>query len=210
MNVLAIGAHFDDIELGCGGAIARHVAQGDQVYAYVATDSGFMNQNNEVVRSSVVAKREAQEAMRVLGVKELICGAFKTLELEFVDALNVQILEIVSDNHIDIVYTHWADDVHHDHHALARASLHGCRHVQRMLMYRSNWYHSVSDFRGNFYVDITDYWEIKQRAIEAHKSEMGRTCNKWISFFKNEAENAGQRIGVRYAEVYEVVKWLEG
>ena len=32
MNVLAIGAHFDDVELGCGGALARHTAQGDTVY----------------------------------------------------------------------------------------------------------------------------------------------------------------------------------
>jgi LmbE family N-acetylglucosaminyl deacetylase len=209
MNVLAIGAHFDDIELGCGGAIARHVAQGDQVFVYVATDSGFINQNNEVVRSSAVAKHEAENAMRILGVKSLICGSFKTLELEFIDELNIQILEIVSDHQIDLVYTHWSDDVHHDHYALARASLHGCRHVQRMLMYRSNWYHSASEFRGNFYVDISKYWGIKQKAIEAHESEMGRTANKWISFFRNEAENAGQRIGVKYAEVYEVVKWLE-
>ncbi len=210
MNILAIGAHFDDIELGCGGAIARHVANGDQVYAYVATDSGFVNQKKEIIRSSKVARKEAENAMAILGVKKLICGEFKTLELEFVDELNVQILDIVTDNNIELVYTHWANDVHHDHYALARASLHGCRHVQRMLMYRSNWYHSVSDFRGNFYIDISEYWVIKQRAIEAHESEMGRTSNRWISFFRNEAENAGQRIGVQYAEIYEVVKWLEG
>jgi len=209
MNILAIGAHFDDIELGCGGAIARHVANGDQVYVYVATDSGFVNQNKEIVRSSKVAREEAEDAMRILGVKELICGPFKTLELEFVDKLNVQILDIVTDKRIDLVYIHWADDVHHDHYALARASLHGCRHVPRMLMYRSNWYHSTSDFRGTFYVDISEYWKIKQQAIEAHKSEMDRTGKKWISFFKNEAENAGQRIGVPMAEVFEVVKWLE-
>jgi len=209
MNILAIGAHFDDIELGCGGAIARHVARGDQVYVYVATDSGFANQKKEMVRSSKVARKEAEEAMRVLGVKELICGPFKTLELEFVDELNVQILNIVTNNNIELVYTHWSDDVHHDHYALARASLHGCRHVQRMLMYRSNWYHSTSDFRGNFYIDISEYWNIKQQAIEAHKSEMERTGKKWISFFKNEAENAGQRIGVNKAEVFEVIKWLE-
>ncbi len=209
MNILAIGAHFDDIELGCGGAIARHVATGDHVYVYVATDSGFVNQNKEIIRSSKTAQSEAEKAMAILGVKELICGPFKTLELEFVDDLNVEILEIMTSKKIDLVYTHWADDVHYDHYALARASLHGCRHVPRLLMYRSNWYHSASSFRGNFYVDISEYWMIKKRAIEAHESEMNRTGMKWISFFKNEAENAGQRIGVPMAEVFEVVKWLE-
>jgi LmbE family N-acetylglucosaminyl deacetylase len=58
-------------------------------------------------------------------------------------------------------------------------------------------------------VDITDYFETKVEAINAHQSELERTHKKWIQFFQNEAENAGQRIGVKYAEVFEVVKWLE-
>jgi len=208
MNILAIGAHFDDVELGCGGALAKHAANGDTVYVFVATVSGFSNQNAQAVRSSEIALREAQDAMKLIGTKEMICGQFKTLDVEFVDELNVQILRIVQDKNIDLVYTHWTGDIHHDHQAVARASLHSCRHVPRLLMYRSNWYHSTQDFRGNFYVDITDFWSTKEQAIRAHVSEVERTGNKWISFFRNEAENAGQRIGVRHAEVFEVVKWL--
>ncbi len=209
MNILAIGAHFDDVELGCGGALARHAANGDNVYVYVATVSGFSNQYDQSVRSSAVARAEAEAAMRILGVKQMICGAFKTLHIEFVDELNIEILKLVQDLKIDMVYTHWSGDIHHDHQALSRASLHSCRHVPRLLMYRSNWYHSTLDFRGNFYVDITPWWDAKEQAILAHESEMERTGRKWVSFFRNEAENAGQRIGVRYAEVFEVVKWLQ-
>lgn len=208
MNILAIGAHFDDVELGCGGALARHAALGDTVYVYVATLSGFTNQYDQSVRTSEIARREAEAAMEILGVRKLICGKFKTLEVEFVDALNIEILKLVQELKIDMVYVHWTGDIHHDHQAVARASLHSCRHVPRMLMYRSNWYHSTVDFRGNFYVDITNYWEKKALAITAHASEMERTGNRWIEFFHNEAANAGQRIGVRYAEVFEVVKWL--
>jgi len=76
-------------------------------------------------------------------------------------------------------------------------------------MYRSNWYHATSEFRGNFYTDITEYWSVKEGAIRAHASEMQRVGEKWINFFRNEAENAGQRIGVKLAEVFEMVKWLE-
>ncbi len=209
MNILAVGAHFDDIELGCGGTLARHVNLGDRVYAYVATLSGFSNYNHQIVRSNNNAFKEGKKSMEVLGVK-LICGQFKTLELEFNEALNIDILKIVEENEIQQVYTHWIGDIHHDHNALARASLHSCRHVPRMLMYRSNWYHSTLDFRGNFYVDITNYWTLKVDAIKEHVSELERTRHKWISFFKNEAENAGQRIGVKYAEIFEIVKWLEG
>jgi LmbE family N-acetylglucosaminyl deacetylase len=209
MNILAIGAHFDDVELGCGGALAKHAQNGDRVYVYVATVSGFSNQYDQTVRSSETALREAQAAMQILGVEELICGGFKTLEVEFVDALNIEILKIVQDRKIDKVYSHWVGDIHHDHQAVAKASLHSCRHVPRMLMYRSNWYHSTMEFRGNFYIDITQHWDLKEQAIRVHVSEMDRTGNKWISFFRNEAENAGQRIGVKCAEVFEIVKWLE-
>lgn len=209
MNVLAIGAHFDDVELGCGGSLAKHAHSGDNVYVYVATVSGFTNQYNQTVRSSKVALAEAADAMRILGVKELICGKFKTLHVEFVDKLNIDILRIIEQKKIERVYTHWVGDIHHDHQAVARASLHSCRHVPSMLMYRSNWYHSAVDFHGNFYSDITRFFDFKKRSIEAHSSEMVRTGNRWISFFKKEAETAGQRIGVKYAEVFEVVKWLE-
>lgn len=209
MKVLAIGAHFDDVELGCGGTLARHTAQGDEVYVYVATVSGFSNYARESIRSNDIALQEAQAAMRILGVKELICGQFQTLAVEFVDSLNMEILKIVEERKIDLVYAHWTGDIHHDHQAVARASLHSCRHVPRLLMYRSNWYHSTLEFRGNFYVDISAHWNMKVQAIAAHESEVERTGRKWISFFENEAENAGQRIGVKYAEVFEVVKWLE-
>lgn len=209
MNVLAIGAHFDDVELGCGGTIAKHVKEGDAVYAFVATVSGFTNVNNQSVRADETARREGDAAMKALGVRELICGDFKTFEVEFVEALNVKIIKVIEDKKIDLVYTHWTGDVHHDHKAVANATLHAGRHVPRLLMYRSNWYHSTADFRGNFYVDVTEHWGSKEAAIRCHESEMERAGKKWLSFFKNEAENAGQRIGVKHAEVFEVVKWLE-
>lgn len=207
MNVLAIGAHFDDIELGCGGALAKHVANGDNVFAYVATKSGFTNHQNIVIRSNEIADKEGENAMKILGVK-LIKGNFDALKIEFNDDLNLDIIKIIEDKKIDLVYSHWMGDIHHDHQAVARASLHSCRHVPRQLMYRSNWYHSNLEFKDNFYIDISDFWEIKKKSIEAHQSEMERTGKKWIEFFHNEAKNAGQRIEVKYAEVFEVVKWL--
>jgi len=209
MNILAIGAHFDDVELGCGGALAKHAIQGDDVFVYVATMSGFSNYNHQMIRTNEIALSEASTAIEILGVKELICGNFETLSVEFVDSLNVEIVRIVEEKKIDMVYSHWIGDIHHDHQSVAKASLHSCRHVPSLLMYRSNWYHSTLDFRGNFYIDITETWDIKRQAIMAHESEMDRTGRKWINFFKNEAENAGQRIGVKYAEVYELVKWLQ-
>ena len=209
MNILAIGAHFDDVELGCGGALAKHVHEGDNVIVYIATVSGYSNQNNDTVRSNQVAKKEAENAMTTLGIREMKCGQFPTLKVEFTDELNKEIIKLVEDNSIDRVYTHWTGDVHHDHQAVAKATIHSCRHVPQILMYRSNWYESGTQFRGNYYIDISKYWEIKRKAVECHVSELERTANKWISFFDNEAINCGQRVYVERAESFEIVRMLE-
>lgn len=209
MNVLAIGAHFDDVELGCGGTLAKHVAMGDNVYVYVATVSGYSNAYNQTVRSNAIAKHEAIKAMDTLGITELICGKFETLKVEFIDELNIDIIRLLEKYQIERVYTHWTGDVHHDHQAVGKSTLHSSRHVRQILMYRSNWYSSGHHFNGHFYQDISEFWEIKKKAVQCHTSELERTANKWISFFDNEALNSGQRVGVERAEVFEIVKFLE-
>lgn len=207
-NILAVGAHFDDIELGCGGSIAKHSKNGDNVYVFVATLSGFSNPYKKSIRKNSLAKIEGEKAMKVLGIKKLYSGKFKTLKVEFNEELNVEILKIIEKHKIDLVYGHWLGDIHHDHQAVGKSTLHSARHVKNILLYRSNWYDSGISFNGNFYVDISKTWEIKKKSIEMHKSEMERTGKKWIKFFHNEAINAGQKINVKYAEVFEVVKFV--
>ncbi|MDC0954983.1 PIG-L family deacetylase [Alphaproteobacteria bacterium] len=209
MNILAIGAHFDDIELGCGGALSRHVKHGDNVFVFVATLSGYTDPYNKTVRKNDVALAEGQNAIEVLGVKELVLGSSKTLHVEFTDTLNVEILKVLDKHKIDRVYSHWDGDIHHDHIAVSKSTLHTCRHIGQILMYRSNWYQSSQDFRGNFFVDISEHWEVKKQSVMCHKSELERTGYKWISFFENEALNSGQKIGVKYAEVFQVLKFCE-
>ncbi len=209
MNILAIGAHFDDVELGCAGTLARHIAEGDNVYIYVVTLSGYSNQNKKIVRSNQVAKKEGLKAMKILGVKQLICGNFKTLNVEFDERLNKEIIKIVNSKKIDCIYTHWHGDIHHDHQSVSKATMHSARHVKKILMYRSNWYESPYQFKGNYYVDITKTWNLKKKAILCHKSELNRVGLKWLDFFYNEAKNAGQKMNVDLAEVFELVKYLK-
>jgi LmbE family N-acetylglucosaminyl deacetylase len=208
MNILAIGAHFDDVEMGCGGTVARHVQQGDHVIIYVVTNSGYTDYAQKVIRKPGVALAEGKKAAEILGVSSLICGDFPTNDLQFNDEVVVSILRIVEEEKIDMIYTHWLDDIHIDHQNVARASLTAGRHVPRMLMYRSNYYDTNKFFRGNFYVDITDTIEIKKRAIVAHESEYKRVGEKWFRFFLTQNQNEGQKIGVKYAECFEVVKYL--
>jgi len=208
MKVLAIGAHFDDPELGCGGSLARHVDKGDEVTIYCVTRSGYSNVLKRTVRDNEKAFQEGVEAARRLNCN-LITGDFDTFKIAFNDELNLAIRTVIDEYVPDLIYTHWLHDIHHDHQIVAQSTLHAARHIPRLLMYRSNWYHSSHQFDGNFYVDISDYWEKKSSAIQAHESEFERGVgSQWLEFFENEAINAGQRIGVKYAEVFSVLKWL--
>lgn len=207
MNVLAIGAHFDDIELGCSGSLRKHVENGDKVIIYVATKSGFVSPGQVTVRSNEEAMSEGEAAAELIGGK-LICGGFETLHLEFEDDLNAQLVQLIEKEKIDLIYTHYKDDVHHDHMALAKASLHAGRHVPRILMYHSNWYQSDVRFTPDFYQDITDTWGTKEAVIKAHKSEYERVGDTWVNYFRKEAENNGFICGVKLAEGFRCVKWL--
>lgn len=207
MNVLAIGAHFDDIELGCSGSLRKHVENGDKVIIYVATKSGFVSPGQVTVRSNEEAMSEGEAAATLIG-GNLICGGFETLHLEFEDDLNAQLVQLIEKEKIDLIYTHYKDDVHHDHMALAKASLHAGRHVPRILMYHSNWYQSDVRFTPDFYQDITDTWATKEAVIKAHKSEYERVGDTWINYFRKEAENNGFVCGVKLAEGFRCVKWL--
>lgn len=207
MNILAIGAHFDDVELGCGGSLARHIKSGDTVYIYVATDSGYGTYDGCAIRDKSVARKEGELAAQILGA-QLICGNQQTYMVEFEEETNVNIVRLIEEYKIDCVYTQWGGDVHHDHYHLARATLHATRHVPRVLMYRSNWYSGMEIFRENFYVDISETWETKKQAILCHASEYARVGDRWVSYFDREALNNGLKIGVERAEGFQVVKWL--
>lgn len=123
MNVLAIGAHFDDLELGCGGALARHCQNGDKVIGFVATDSGFSNLEGIQLRKNETALQEAETASRVIGY-DLMLGGIPTFYLEYGEQIHCKLLKLIEENHIEMIYTHWVHDVHHDHRNLALATLH--------------------------------------------------------------------------------------
>ena len=72
--VLAIGAHPDDIEFGCGGTMAKLAAEGARLYFAVATDGNRGSRQHEFEKSALVAsrKQEQQVAAKLLGASEVI------------------------------------------------------------------------------------------------------------------------------------------
>lgn len=207
MNVLAIGAHFDDLELGCSGTLIKHRQRGDEVTMLVITDSSYHNPTGDLVRDRTIAREEGERAAALVGAR-LICLDFDTFMVPNDEKLTKTLNHHLDTLSVDIVYSHWVHDLHRDHQFAARAALMAGRHVPRFLMYRSNYYDTEQQFRGNFYSDISDAMDRKIEVILAHKSELERVRYRWLDFFKNQNANDGQKIGVGFAECFEVVRYL--
>jgi LmbE family N-acetylglucosaminyl deacetylase len=207
MNVLGIGAHFDDLELGCSGTLIKHVQRGDKVTMLVITDSAYNTPEGEVVRPQDVASKEGLKAARLIGA-ELICLGINTFMVTNDEALTHKIINYIEKLKIDIIYSHWVYDVHRDHQLAARCAMMAGRQVKKFLMYRSNHYDTEQPFRGNFYSDISDVMDKKLEVIRAHESELERVRYRWLEFFTNQNANDGQKIHSKYAECFEVVRYV--
>ena len=94
MNILAVGAHFDDIELGCGATLKKMAEQGHIIYYFVGTTSGFTSAKTyAVVRSKTAAQSEGKKAAEMMGAI-LICGEASTFHLNYDSDLDTIITQL--------------------------------------------------------------------------------------------------------------------
>lgn len=207
MNVLGVGAHYDDLELGCSGTLIKHVQRGDTVTMVVITDSSYKNPNGDLIRAADVAYREGLKSANIIGAN-LICLNYETFMVPFEESLTKEITRYIEELNIDTIYSHWTCDLHRDHQYAAKTTLMAGRHVPRFLMYRSNFYDTEQQFRGKFYSDISGVLDKKIEVIKAHESELERARYQWLDFVVKQNENDGRLIGVKYAECFEVVRYL--
>jgi LmbE family N-acetylglucosaminyl deacetylase len=162
MNILAIGAHPDDIEWGCGGAIAKAAANLSNETTMLVLTNGANNGHVEVRQS------EQQQAANKLGAQLIMLG-------EPDGALKVtrQIIQtvetIIKQREIDSVMVHAPSDSHQDHRAANDIATAAARHVPNVLFYQSP---STLDFCPTAYVDIDEHLAMKLAALECHDSQV--------------------------------------
>ena len=207
-KVLVISAHADDAELGAGGTIARHVEGGDEVRILLVTHSGYNDYNGKTIRTKKRAANESKKSLEVLGVNQVDCLNYETKKVVYDVRLIEDINRYVDEFTPDIIYTHWDGDANQDHEAIAKATFIGARNYHKILKYRSNWHVSTKEFKENFYVDISNQIDKKMDAIKSHKSEIDKRGGSWQEYFKSKSRLCGIEIGVQYAEVFEIHKWV--
>jgi len=206
MRILAVGAHFDDVELGCSGTLLAQGDAGHDLGVFVATKSGYARPDGTVIRDDEVARREGRAAADAMGA-QLFEGGLPTFGVGFDETTHAALLSCFDRFRPDVVLTHWPEDAHHDHRQLGLATLHCCRRIGRVLTYRSNWDPSPGYFEPRYFVDIEATFEAKLDLIRLHASEFERTEGRWESAVRARARDHGERAGCRYAEGFEVIRW---
>jgi LmbE family N-acetylglucosaminyl deacetylase len=208
MNVLVLTAHHDDLELGCGGTIAKLHDGGNQIISLVLTNSEYRGPDKTIIRTKDAAKEGGALASQVLGYK-LISFDEHSLDIPITDRNIVKILRVVDKYRIDTVFTHWHGDTHPPHKRVHAMALHACRHIPRVLGFAVNWYIGEQVFSPNFFVSISQsHWEQKIQALKCYQSEFIRAGGKWVEYLNNQTLNWGIQVGVKRAEGFVIYKYL--
>lgn len=198
--ILAIGAHPDDIELGCGGYILRAKAQGAKVYGLTLT-RGERGTDKANVRA-----QEAHAAAHFMGLDDYWLLDFPDGHLqEKIREAKEKIEEVIRKLAPTVVLMHNPYDHHSDHKATYTAAKEAARLVPTALCYES--IGTPNEFNADYYVDISDYMNEMLRVIGLHKSQAHKSYMDPV-LLKGRASHRGIQCSVPYAMAFQVVRIL--
>jgi LmbE family N-acetylglucosaminyl deacetylase len=199
MNILAIGAHPDDVELGCGGLLLKAAKNGHNVFVYTLTKGAASGDPYE-------RTRELKYSADFIGVKISWIDDFEDTKLSLDNELINHIEFIINKSKADIVYTHSLSDTHHDHRAVAAATIEAGRLVNNILSYENS---VTKDFKPQVYYDITDVIEDKIELINlfiTQKDKMFLQSNAIKGLAQYRALQSRMNTSITSVEAFEVIK----
>ncbi len=198
MRILAIGAHPDDVEIGCGGALLSASDLGHEIYIYVAT-------KGEKSGNPRVREEETKKTSEIIKAAGLRIANFPDTQLkrdgELIDSIEGFMKEVEP----HVVFTHSQNDQHHDHQSVALSAIEACRFVPNVLAYESP---SARNFQPQTFVDITAVISKKLKLLDIFWSQRGKQYLRKNAIVGLAEYRAFQtRVEqIKYAEAFEVNK----
>lgn len=216
-TVLVIAPHLDDEVLGCGGIIAKHISQGDKVHVCFVAHRVY----NHVYDSDKmeIEKKHAAKVKEVLGYNDF---CFLNLNDERLDACIQDIIIPIEKYFMNlkpqIVYSPFCNDNNQDHRAVAKAVQVVLRPIAASFVKRWLMFETPSSteqapsagilgFQPNVYIDITDFIDIKLKALQCYETESRSYPNpRSPEGIKALAMKRGMEAGLYYAESFMMVR----
>ncbi len=210
MNILAIGAHWDDIELGCGLTLKKLKENGHNIFSVVVCSSQYGKDENEGMKESE-ALEYGLKSFELIGADYIPTDKEPNSKLAYNKKI-MQILEGIANNKkIDAVFTHWYGDLNTDHKATWEISRTAFRNVKNFLMYQSNSYgDNVNIFKPNFFFSFNqEQYVFKEKILSQYVSEWARREVRWKREIFERERYWGHISGNDYAEGFQVGKVVD-
>ena len=203
--VLALAPHTDDVEFGCGGTLARLIEEGADVH--VAAFSICEESVPEGFSRDALDK-EFRASMKIFGLPERNVHVFRFKVRQF-PAQRQEILEEIirlrKCINPSLVFAPSSHDIHQDHHTIAEEAVRAFKFT-KLLGYEMGWNNLTFD-NTMFYRLEAQHIETKIKAIGCYATQKFRAYTE-AGTIKSLATVRGMQIGVSYAEVFEVVRWV--
>ena len=200
MKILAIGAHPDDIEPQIGGTLAKLLKSGNEVLSasVVETKTGAL--------SSDVRFQESVDAAKVLGYSAISLG-MNNHEIAYNRQLVMEIDSLISRESPNLVFSISGDDTHQEHRFVALAVESALRKNDCSLVTLNQALPGgVSSHSYTYFSDISDFFDLKIKAIECYQSQVNKYGKEWLEMVSSRDRFWGLNFGVNYMEVGDVSK----
>ena len=195
MRILAIGAHPDDIEFGCGGTLIKYARQGHDVFLLVMTDGGGGGEG-------AVRRREQEESAQKLRACKLFWGEYPDTAIPLDRTLIQRIEKVIDEVRPDFIFVHYHDDTHQDHRHLATSTITATRYTRNVLFYEGP---TAQNFYPSVFVDVDSVLNNKIESLQAHASQVSKTNIEGLSIVdvaRASAHFRGIQGRVRNAEAF--------
>ncbi|OGO20352.1 MAG: GlcNAc-PI de-N-acetylase [Chloroflexi bacterium RBG_16_50_9] len=225
-KVLVIAAHPDDEVLGCGGTIARHAQQGDEVDCLMLGEgitSRRSRREDVNTKELQQLKSDARQAARVLGIKKVFFKDFPDNRFDSVPLLDIvkAIEEVKGKGRPEIIYTHHHGDLNIDHEITFKAVLTACRplpgetvkEIYSFEVPSSTEWHAGSAqnyFMPDVFVDVAATFPKKTEALKAYRTESREYPHpRSPRALEIIARRWGVAVGRELVEAFKLVRWVK-
>ena len=205
-RILIISAHADDMEFGCGGTIAKFIEEGIDIYNLVLS-----------LRKKTVSKnfpeeiliKETLKASSIIGIKkenniirDYENRIFPKNRQEILDEICYQAKKIKP----DLVFTNSLDDTHQDHQVVAKETFRALKNTN-IISFGFPW--NTILHKTNLYNIINEkHLQKKIKALQCYKSQFNGRSYFNSEYIKSLAITQGTNIKQKYAESFEIIRWI--